>query len=275
MSTQGRDDLSATLRSLRKDAGLSGQKAAQQSGLSQSKISRFENGVLMPTADEVDALCRLYRARADTRRSLIRVARDIREESTSARVVLQRGAWRLQQRIGRIEAASARIRSFNPSFMIGLLQTRPYIRAMFDDVADDDEELEQTVEARVERQELLQTGREFTLLMTEGALRFNLGSDSVMREQLEHVEEATHLTNVHVGIISQTTPATIPPLHGFHIYDSRAVILGTLTATAVITDSRDVRDYEKHFTELEELASFGADARAVIHRVAHDFSELS
>lgn len=270
----GRDELSTTLRGLRKDAGLAGQEAARQTGLSQPKISRFETGALMPTAEEVDLLCRLYRAPAATRRSLRRVAQDIREESTSARVVLQRGAWRIQERIGRIEADSATVRGFHPAIVIGLLQTRGYIRAMYEAVQSG-EELERTIESRVQRQSLLDSDREFVFIMTEGALRYNLGGPEVMTGQLDHLAEATHADNARVGVISQATAASTPVLHGFHIYDARAVLLGTWTATAIVTGSRDVGDYEKHFAELEDLAAFGAPARDVISRVSRDFAVLA
>lgn len=269
----GYDELSATLRSLRKDAGLSTHQAARQSGFSQSKISRFETGRLMPTADEIGTLCRVYRASAATRKSLSRVARDIRAESTSGRVILQRGgAWRMQYRIARIEAASARVRGFDPAIVIGLLQTRAYIRAMWDSDAISGDDLERFVEARISRQELLNTNREFTLIMTEGALRFNLGGSSAMIDQLNYLAEATHISNAHVGVISQFTPAATPAMHSFHVYDARAVLVGTLDRTGIITEPRDVADFEKHFAELEALASFGARARDVIARAARDFA---
>ena len=51
------------------------------------------------------------------------------------------------------------------------------------------------------------------------------------------------------------------PLHGFSLYDSRAVMIGTRVATAFLTDSADVAEHEKLFGELEALADWGGAAR--------------
>lgn len=253
---------------------MSGRQAAARAGLSQSRLSRIERGAFMPTEAEVRALCELYGAPAKLRRGMVAVTRDIREEQASARVVLQRGAWRLQQRIGRIEQASGRIRSFHPLVVAGLLQTPAYMREVFRQAASN-EDLDELVRTRTSRQQLVRSGRELTFLMPEGALRWNLGGPEVMVPQLEYLAEATAMPQVGIGIIPFSTTSPSPPLHGFHVYDSRAVIVGTLTATAIITDSRDVADYERQFAELERVASFGAAARDAINRVANDFRGMS
>jgi hypothetical protein len=64
-------------------------------------------------------------------------------------------------------------------------------------------------------------------------------------------------------------------MHGFTIYDSRAVLLGTLAATAIITDQKDVHDYEEHWAELEPIISYGDAARAAIDRVAADYRSIT
>ena len=65
------------------------------------------------------------------------------------------------------------------------------------------------------------------------------------------------------------------PLHGFSIYDSRAVIVGTRVATAFLTDSQDVAEHEKLFAELEALADWDAAAREHLGRIAADFRALT
>lgn len=262
--------LSATLRQLRKDAGLSGTDAARQAGLSQSKVSRTETGAFMPTPEQVEALCRVYKAPADVRRDLVRMTRELREDRISAHVVLERGGWWLQERIGRIEEVAGRIRSLSPTLVQGLLQTRQYTRALFADSLSPDD-LERTIEARLTRQNLLDTGREFTFVVTEGALRWNMGGCAVMADQLAHLIEVSRRENVQLGVVPWTTPVTVPLLHAFDLYDSRAVMFGTQTATALITDPREVAEYESHWSELELFVSYGDDARAVFERIAADY----
>ncbi|MGQ0776527.1 MAG: helix-turn-helix domain-containing protein [Pseudonocardiales bacterium] len=267
------DELSALLRRLRQDARLTGIEAARAAGLSQPKISRLETGKQVPTAAEVQALCRVYGASAAIRQQLLDVAHDMREEQVSARVMLQRGAYRMQERIGRIEAASRLLRTFHPAVVIGLVQTPGYVRALIGNSLPDDE-LERIVTARGERQRLLDTDREFVLIMTEGALRWHVGSPAVMIAQLQHLAEITRRSNVRVGVIPWTKPVRAGALHGFHLYDRRAAIVGTETATAIITDTRDIADYETCFATYEALAVFDADARQVLDRLSDEYRTL-
>jgi transcriptional regulator with XRE-family HTH domain len=266
--------LSKELRELRSKARLSGSEAARRAGLTQSKVSRAETGTFLPTEDDVKALCRVYGAAPDVRRQLVEMTRDLREGSTQARVILQRGGWWMQQRIGKLETAASRIRTFTPAVIVGLAQTRDYIRALFGGSMSD-EDIDLTVSARIDRQGVLTTGRKFEFLMAEGSLRWNMGGAHVMAGQLDHLIELSRLANVRIGIIPWTTPANVPALHGFTIYDSRAVLLGTQTATAIMTDRRNVADYEAHWDELEPLAAWGDAARSIIAGTADDYRNLA
>ncbi len=266
--------LSALLRQLRTEAGMSGAEAARRAGLSQSKVSRAETGSFLPTESDVIALCRVYEASLETRRELLDMTRALRQSSTSARVVLQRGGWWMQQRIGKLEMASSQIRTFAPTVVVGLLQTESYVDALLGDSVER-EDRRRMISSRVERQRILDTERHFTLVMTEGALRWNMGGAAVMVEQLDHLVRESHRPNVRLGIIEWTTPATVPALHGFTIYDSRAVLLGTQTATAIVTDRKEIQDYEAHWAELEPLVSYDEAARTAIECAATDYRSIT
>jgi transcriptional regulator with XRE-family HTH domain len=266
--------LSEQLRLLRKQANLSGAEAAERAGMSPAKISRVETGTFMPTVDQVATLCRVYKAPSAVRRELLEMIRELRESTTQTSVVLQRGGWQMQQRIGRIEAASELVRSYSSATVTGLLQTESYITAIMSP-AFTGENLERTVAARLQRQELLDTQRTFRLIMSEGALRWNVGGPTVMADQLAHLIDVSLRENVRLGVIPWTTTTGLPGGHAFHVYDTRAIIVGTMTATAIMTKSLDVADYLKRFDQLEAVASFDDDARAVIERVAGDYRSLT
>jgi len=265
--------LSQELRDLRGEARLSGAEAARRAGLTQSKVSRAETGAFLPSEDDVRALCRVYGADPEVQRRLLEMTRDLREESTSARVILQRGGAWMQQRIGRLETAASRIRTFTPAAVHGLVQTRAYASALFGDSMPPDD-IALTVSARLDRQRVLTSGRHFTFLMAEGSLRWNMGGPHVMVEQLDHLIEVSRMPNVAIGVIPWTTPANVPALHGFTIYDSRAILLGTQTATAIMTNRRDVADYEAHWNELAPLAEWEDGARSVIAQAADSYRSI-
>jgi transcriptional regulator with XRE-family HTH domain len=274
-SPGGQDWLSTTLHDLRKATGLSGREVASRLGTSQRRISNIETGRFVPRPDEIRDLAALYRASAPVRRQLLQAVADLRDEPAKARVVMSRGAWHMQQRIARVEASSARIRSFHCAVVIGLVQTAAYARAVFSDGGNiTGEDLERCVAERLDRQAILATGRDITLVMTEGALRWQGSSPAVMVDQLDHIVEASNRPGIRIGIIPWTKPAGVFPLHGFSIYDSRAVMIGTRVATAFLTDSADVAEHEKLFGELEALADWGGAAREHLGRIAADYRSL-
>jgi transcriptional regulator with XRE-family HTH domain len=271
----GQDWLSSTLRDLRKRAHLSGREVASRLGTSQRRISNIETGRFIPRPDEVRELVALYRAPAPLRRQLVQAVADLRDEPVKARVVMSRGAWHMQERIARVETSSARIRSFHCAVVIGLVQTEAYARAVFSDGGDIvGEDLDRCIAERLDRQAILASGRDITLIMTEGALRWQAGDPSVMAEQLNHIAQVSDRPDIQVGIIPWTKPAGVFPLHGFSIYDSRAVMVGTRVATAFLTDSADVTEHEKLFGELEALADWDAAAREHLSRIAADYRSL-
>jgi transcriptional regulator with XRE-family HTH domain len=264
------------LRELREKTGMSGSKAAQQAGLSQSRISRIEAGRFLPTEEEITKLADLYRAPAATRRRLLQVVKDLRTEEAPARVVLQRGAWRLQRRIASIEENAAEISGFANNIVPGLLQTPDYARAVFADGGDlSAEDQDRAVAERVARSAILEAGqRTITIIMTEGALRWHAGSPQIMVEQLERLARLATGERVQVGVIPWTQPAGTFPLHGFTMYDRRVVVIGTRSATAFITDEHDVAAYRSLFDELEGLAAFAEDAARIISDIADGYRQL-
>jgi transcriptional regulator with XRE-family HTH domain len=274
----GRDELSSLLRQLRKDAELSGVQAGKLAGISQSKISRFEAGIYVPSLDEIKTLARIYEAPGDIRRRLVELATDLQQETTPARVVLSRGAASFQARVGRIERASQQIRTFTPTLVPGLVQTKDYARAIFaagDILGASVGDVDAVVQERLSRQQVLEEpGRSVTLLMSEGALCWQAHSPEVMIEQLEQLARMTRSQTVRVGVIPWTVPVRVFPLHGFDLYDRRAVMVGTETATALMTEPADVQAYDRLFSELEKLAVFGSTAQAVFAGQAEEYRGL-
>jgi transcriptional regulator with XRE-family HTH domain len=267
--------LSEALRQLRVSTGLSGAEAARRAGLSQSKVSRAETGTFVPAEDDVKALCRIYEASTDVRRELLAMTRELRENSTPARIVLQHGGWPMQQRIGKLESTASRIRDFSAGVVVGMIQIREYIEAMFGESLSI-EDRDRAVRTRLDRQRLLDTKREFFVVMAEGALRWNLGGSAVMVAQLEHLVDVMETKpNVHIGVVPFTTPTAVPPANSFSIFDSYAVLIGTQSATALITDRRNIDDYENFWTELAPFVSWGDQARAVIERTTEDYRAIT
>jgi transcriptional regulator with XRE-family HTH domain len=263
------------LRELRLAAGLGGIEAGRRAGISQSKISKLERQLLRPAVDDVRVLCDVYGASAAQRDNMLRLAEELRTGIiTPPRVTLSRGARSMQDRIRRLEESAVLLRSFQPCMVIGLLQTPAYASLVFG-AAVSGPEIDEAVVARMERQaQLRDRVPHAVLIMTEGALRWQAGSPQLMIDQLASIAAAIDLPNVEIGIIPFSVSATFFPRHGWHLYDSDAVLVGTETGLATVTDTEDVARYERMFSQLEELAHTGEAARADLDRVARDYMNL-
>jgi len=268
-----RDELSRSLYAARRAAGLGQIEAATRAGTSQNKISRVENGKGLLTAAEAAALLTVYGVDGEDRRRIIALVEAARAGHVDSRVILQRGAHHFQERIRQLDEQSRLVRSFAPTAVLGILQTRAYAHVVFTQRMTA-EQAAQSIESRMARHRMLDDpSRQWVLLQAEGALRWNLGSSAVMVEQIERIAAAVDRPNVRLGLIPWQTPARVLPLHGFHLCDHRAVVVGTRSGTGIM-DERDVPDYEPLFSELERLALFDGDARALLGRIADDYRSL-
>jgi len=64
---------------------------------------------------------------------------------------------------------------------------------------------------------------------------------------------------------------THPVPHAFQINDQRAVMVGNETAVVVVTDARDVVDYETRFEIYAGLSDYDDDAQRVLRRLADEY----
>ncbi|MBA2323108.1 MAG: helix-turn-helix domain-containing protein [Pseudonocardiales bacterium] len=269
----GHDELSRTLAKLRDDAHLSGAAAARLAGdgFSQSKISRWESGRLVPSPEDVGQYAAALGTPTTVRQRLVTLARDAHashKAAAPARIALTRTPG-YQARVGRIEADSEHVATFHPVVIPGLLQTTAYMRAIFETMTDNRELIESTIIARHERQQPLndETHR-FTMVIHAGTLAWCVSSPTVMLEQLEHLAHISRRSNVRVGVVPWGAPATALPQSGFDIYDERLVIVGQLAGAAHITDPRDIRAYLELMRQLEDMAVFNSQARAEMGTIA-------
>jgi transcriptional regulator with XRE-family HTH domain len=263
-----RERLATALRDLRQSAALTGMAAARRSGMSQPKISKLENGRLLPSVADVQTLLALYQAVPAEREELLELAGRLHATVESNRTILRRGAARMQARLGELEAESATLQYFSPFVIPGLLQTAEYMRRMFAlDLSGT--ELARTVSARQDRQQILyDTSKAFTFVITEAALRWRFCPDEVMAAQAGHIASLATLGNVEIGVIPTGAPAADTPLHGYQIFDDRIASIELEHAVVAVTDPRDIAKYLRLFAAMAEAAVFGQAARSCLADLA-------
>ncbi|HXT46672.1 MAG TPA: helix-turn-helix transcriptional regulator [Pseudonocardiaceae bacterium] len=268
-----------SLRELREAAGLNQMAVAEQvkrelpgARFSQPALSRAEQGKGRLAADVVRALCQIYRVTGAQRAALIQEAEDAEAGYVDARVVLQAGnTVNLQQRFARLEHTAVEIRSFNPVMVLGVLQTPAYAATVFGTSGDDP-----LVAGRMARQRelLADRHRHWTLIQTEGALRWQARSAAVMVEQTEHLIQLSYAPQIEIGVIDWRSPNEVFPHTAFHVYDDTAVVVATRDGTAIINDRARIADYRGLFDQLCGTASFGHTAREILRRLADDYRSV-
>lgn len=271
-----RDELSRSLLALRKSAGLHQTAVAAAAGLSQSQVSRAEQGRRLLDPEEVARFAKACKAPSAERARLVRLARDVQAGHVNSRVIMQRGAHHFQERIRNIEEGSALIRGFQPGLVLGVLQTEDYAAAVFGQGTEPDDQVVASVASRRARNlQLADPSRRWVLIQTTGALTWQLRSPAVMADQMDRLREASLLPNVRLGVIPAMARADFTVAHGFHLYDRRAVLVATKTATALINDPADIATYEKLFSQLEQLAVYDDECRDLLNKLATGYREMS
>lgn len=271
--------LAAAFKDARAASRLSQPRVAALVEHPQSWVSKVESGALLPSIEDAEKLCGIYELTSQDQAEIVALTTGLREEQ-SRRVILTRGLASAQQQIGELEAAATEIRAYQPCLVIGLVQTRDYVCALYAQ-ADLGLTVEQTtaaVEARLRRQTVLDDpARSFTILHTEGALRWQLGGPTVMAGQLDHLAAlaAEDRPNLRVGVIPWTTTVDVTTNSAFQLIDHDAVMITTEIASMTPTGRADVDAYRHRFDTLERLALFGDAAVPHFERIGAEYRALA
>ncbi|WP_370948193.1 helix-turn-helix domain-containing protein [Amycolatopsis sp. cg5] len=271
---QADPDLAATLRRLRKAAGLSGERLAVRCAMSQSKISRIESGKVLPTALDVERMLTALDVPADVARELISIARRANVEHVSWRAMAETGLWRKQIELKALAESCTTQRLFLPAIPSGLLQIPDYARAAVTPVVTSSPgtNVEKALQGRLEQQTVLNDGsRRFLFVLTEQAVRWRRAGREIMARQCAHMAELTMRPTIDLAIIPQSAEIPGAAFNTFVIYDDRFVVAELFSGEMVLRDPRDVQHHRNLFEFFRERALTGERARAFLLAVRDDF----
>ncbi|MGW2417966.1 helix-turn-helix domain-containing protein [Streptomyces sp. NPDC001709] len=278
--TVRRRRLGQELRRLRELKGMTAEEVAERLLVSQSKISRLENGRRSISQRDVRDLCGVYEVE-DQRivDSLMEMARDSR----------QQGWWHTfgdipySVYIG-LETDAESLRVYEPQLVTGLLQTRAYAEALVQGALPETStaEIEKRVQVRMRRQERITAENNplrLWVVLDEAALKRVVGSKLVMREQLEHLIEMSQLPHVTVQVLPFEVGAH-PGLNGQYAIleftdaaDSSVVYLEGVTSDLYLEKAQDVQRYAVMYEHLRAQSLNVEQSRQFIAKVAKDYAE--
>jgi transcriptional regulator with XRE-family HTH domain len=191
--------LGIELRQLREGAEYTIEQVAARLEVSDSKISRIENGQVGATPRDVRDMAALYGVTGQRMENLMQLARETREKPW----------WHeysdLRLDYAAYEAEASSILIFSPVILPGLLQTADYARAVLHAIRLDQppEKIERFVEFRMKRQGRLTEPNPPTLwaVIDEAILCRMIGGPKVMHQQIQSLIQMASLPNVTLQLI--------------------------------------------------------------------------
>ncbi|OEJ26426.1 transcriptional regulator [Streptomyces agglomeratus] len=277
--TVRRRRLGQELRRLRELKGMTAEEVAERLLVSQSKISRLENGRRSISQRDVRDLCGVYDVE-DHRivDSLMQMAKDSR----------QQGWWHAfgdipySVYIG-LETDAASLRVYDPQIVPGLLQTPRYAEALITGALPETaaSDVEKRVNVRLRRQERILTADQplrLWAVIDEAALRRVVGDRQLMREQLEHLVEQSQLPHVTVQILPFDMGAH-PGISGHYAIlefpdaaDSSVVYIEGVTSDLYLEKANDVQKYSVMYEHLRAQALNVEASRHFIANIAKEYA---
>ncbi|MFI6474944.1 helix-turn-helix domain-containing protein [Streptomyces sp. NPDC050516] len=168
-----------------------------------------------------------------------------------------------------LEGAASLIRSYEPHFVPGLLQTEEYARHVMRSGAlgaTSEADIDRHVALRMERQSLLtrEDAPRLWVVMDETVLRRPVGSPQVMRDQIDRLLEASALPNVTVQLAEFASghhPGTYGPfvLFRFAVPELPDMVYSEYLTGAVYLDARP--EVATHLEVMDRMAAQAATAQ--------------
>ena len=198
--TAVRRELGQRLRAMRTGADMTVAEAAEQVGISTSKLTKIELAQLSATRDDVLKLLDTYGESGPDQQALLLTM--VREGN---RKEWWEGRRTLHPKFGSylgLESVATALQAYDTHLVHGLLQTPDYARAMLRAARPEllEHEIDQLVQFRLRRQEVLTRADPPPLtlwsVMDEAVLRRQVGGRETMHAQLQRLITASERPNV-------------------------------------------------------------------------------
>jgi transcriptional regulator with XRE-family HTH domain len=249
-------DLGVALQSRRKTAGLTLRAVEKLVGMSNAKISLWENGHRLPSLHDLGVVLDALKVTGDDRERIIAMRREAEGPG-----VLMIGTTTIGAQLSKLiewEQGARRITDVAPLVVPGLLQTADYARAILSRHSD----VETRVALRIGRSDVLRRSRnpvQFHALIDAEVLARALAPAEVMTDQLRHLLTMAELPHVTVQLVPSSGARYTPLLAGpFILLDFETapsiVHLEHHRASVSLWEARDVQGFRDGVGRIEEVA---------------------
>jgi transcriptional regulator with XRE-family HTH domain len=220
-----RRNLGRTLQELRVKAHKSSKDVETAGIMSKPNLSRLERGKIPARPSFVRDLCRIYGV--DQATTDLLVARALGTKGTpngwlEAYDSNSVPEWFLLYLD--LEQIADGLTTYNPELVHGLLQTEPYMRAVYMAAQPDEgeEAIQQRVDRRLKRQRrILGRSNPVTIvaILNAGVISREVGGADVMTGQVDHLRNLAELANVDVFVLPFTAGAHAAMTGGYTMFE--------------------------------------------------------
>ncbi|RLV09838.1 transcriptional regulator [Streptomyces griseocarneus] len=265
--------LAALLRRLRTDTDLTREDVTKQTGINAATLYRIETARVRPQQRTLTALLDLYGVGEPRRGEVLALSR-----GDGSRSWLRPFHCELSEEYSAyisFEVEACAVRNYESLFIPGLLQTEDYARAVIKGVLPTASvrEVEQRVQARIERQEVLTKGNPLNLwaIMDEAVLHRSVGGPSVMHAQMEHLMAMAAVPSVTLQVVPFSAgahpgmPGSFALMSFPEVEDPELVYIDSMAGDLFLEAEVDVRKYGATFDHLRAVALSPGDS---VHLVA-------
>jgi transcriptional regulator with XRE-family HTH domain len=241
------EPVGAILARWRKRTKLTGQALGERVGMSQTKISRLENGLVTAEPSDVRLLAEELGMPPGQVDHLVELAEEHADNRLTEWIPAGSDLASNQHEYGRIEASAKELRIFQPAVAKDEVNDAQF--------ADSTVAVSEAVTARMRRTEvLLVPDHEFHFLITESVLRNRVCRPAEMIAQIDRMRELASYPNIHFGIIADDVELPIAPYHGFVVADDRWVSVDLFNTSLMTKGRSTVRVYRGVFEALKQAA---------------------
>ncbi|MGW7075598.1 helix-turn-helix domain-containing protein [Streptomyces sp. NPDC054871] len=264
--TVGQVVLGRRLQDLRERAGLKREEAARILRVAPATVRRMEMAEVAFKIPYLQLLLKSYGVADDEADAFVTLAEEANKPGWWQRFHDILPGW-FSMYVS-LEGAASLIRSYEPHFVPGLLQTEEYARGVMRSGAigqTNPDDIERYVALRMERQSLLtrEDAPRVWIVMDETALRRPVGGPDVMREQIDKLLEAVELPHVTLQIAPFAAgphPGTYGPfvLFRFAMAELPDMVYSEYLTGAVYLDART--EVATHLEVMDRMAAQAATA---------------
>ncbi|MEU9285348.1 helix-turn-helix transcriptional regulator [Streptomyces sp. NPDC048275] len=274
--TVGQVVLGRRLLDLRESAGLKREEAARILRVAPATVRRMEMAEVALKIPYLQLLLKSYGVSDSEAEAFVQLAEEANRPGWWQRFHDILPGW-FSMYVS-LEGAATLIRSYEPHFVPGIMQTEDYARGVMESGAVGHarpEEIERHVALRIQRQDLLtrEGAPRIWTVMDETALRRPVGGPEVMRAQIDKLLQVTKLPHVTLQVVPFSTgphPGTYGPfvLFRFAMPELPDMVYSEYLTGAVYLDGRS--EVATHLEVMDRMAAQAATA----HRTKEILQDL-